>query len=180
MKNLSVLVLVACTFFLYTFSQDELYWNYAPTQGIKIYQVIFINEQEGIAISKSGEILKTSDNGLNWSLEKESKTIQLPDHFLWNAEIYCSAMNTNDGGITWQPYLNNQLEHFCNVYFYDKNTGWKIAEEFLTKVVTSIDQHIKKGKIDLFVDKPHQCTEYYTDMNSGWALGWCIKNFKIR
>jgi hypothetical protein len=178
MKNLFVLIVVICSFLLNTFSQEESYWNNAPAKGIKIYQVVFFNDQEGIAISKSGLILKTSDSGLNWYLENESEMIRQPDHFLWSAEIYCSAMNTKDGGITWEPFLGNQQDHFCNVYFNDKNTGWRVAEEFLSRVVNVINKYVQNDKVKMIIDKPNKCTEYYTDINEGWALGWCVKNFE--
>jgi photosystem II stability/assembly factor-like uncharacterized protein len=174
------MILVFCSFLFTTFIQDEFYWKNAPSSGTKIYQVIFYTEQQGIAVSQSGEILKTFDNGVHWQLETDKETVENPNDYLWKADIYCSVMRTNDGGKTWQPYIQEQQDHFCTVYFYDKNTGWKVAEEFLTKVVTRIDEQIRKGEIDVFIDKPHQCTEYYTDMNSGWALGWCVMNFRIR
>jgi hypothetical protein len=87
-------------------------------------------------------------------------------------------MRTTDGGFTWLPYLLEQQEHFCLVYFKDNNTGWKVAEEFLNKVVSIINTHVLNDDIQSLVDQPNQCTEYYTSVDSGWALGWCVKNYQ--
>lgn len=177
MKSFSKIAILITFLFLNTYSQDNFYWNKAPVTGTKIYHIAFLNNQEGTATSNSGELLITTNGGENWNLITSVKKFVNSNDYLWSADIYCSIMHTIDGGITWQPYLQEKQEHFCNVYFNDKNTGWKVAEEFLNKVAKNINNYLEKNKIDALLDQPHQCTEYYTDMDSGWALGWCVKNF---
>ena len=87
-------------------------------------------------------------------------------------------MKTDDGGITWEPYLQEPQEHFCMTYFKDENTGVKVAEEFLSKVVNIINEYWNKGEVDSLLNAPVQCTEYFTNAHSGWALGWCVRSFK--
>lgn len=77
-----------------------------------------------------------------------------------------------------EPYLLEPQKHFCMAYFKDENTGAKVAEEFLSKVVKVIKESLTKGELDSLVNSPVQCTEYYTDAQSGWALGWCIRDFE--
>ena len=59
------------------------------------------------------------------------------------------------------------------------NTGWKVAEEFLSKVADVINKYVQNDNLKLLIDKPNKCTEYYTDRNTGWARGWGIRNFEI-
>lgn len=178
MKYLVAMIIIISLYTFDTVCQEEFYWNNAPIIGTKIYQIKFFSRDEGIAISQTGEILKTLDNGEHWTIIKETDKTKNNNNFLWNVDIYCSVMNTNDGGNTWKPYIQEQQDHFCNVYFKDGNTGWKVAEEFLSKVVTIINEYLKDDKEMLLIDKPNKCTEYYTNVDSGWALGWCVKNFE--
>ena len=136
------------------------------------------NSGQGIAHSKSGETLETNDGGKNWFLIEANDELLISGQPLWSAEIYCSVMATIDGGTTWTPYLQEQQEHFCLVYFKDNNTGWNIAGDFLNKVVSDINEYLNNDDIESLLDNPHQCTEYFTNIDSGWALGWCIGNFK--
>jgi hypothetical protein len=158
--------------------QNEFYWKDAPTKGIKLYSIKFFNSTYGVAVSQNQEALETTDSGKSWlPVTTTEKKIE-SNNYLWSAEVYCSAMRTSDGGVTWTPYLQEPQEQFCTVYFKDNNTGWKVAEEFLHKVVNTIITYLQNDNIELLVDQPHQCTEYYTSVDSGWALGWCVKNYE--
>ena len=65
------------------------------------------------------------------------------------------------------------------LYFKDENTGWKVAEEFLKKVVSTIATSIRDNNWKQKIDVPHKCREYYTDMNTGWSVGWRFNNLII-
>ena len=144
----------------------------------KLYSIKFFSSSSGVAESQFNEILESIDNGKSWSPSVNTDRKKQPSSYLWSADIYCSVMRTTDGGITWIPYLKEPQEQFCTVYFKDKNTGWKVAEEFLNKVVNTIITYSQNDDIESLVDQPNQCTEYYTSVDSGWALGWCVKNYK--
>jgi len=178
MKAILKLTLTIYLFSSLLICQEEFYWGEAPTKGTKLYSIVFINSTDGFAKSKNGETFVTTNNGKNWTLNKNTPQLETQKQPLWSAEIYCSVMQTIDGGNTWSPYYLEEQEHFCKVYFKDNNTGWKVAEEFLNKVVFTINEYIGKDDTKLLVDHPHQCTEYYTNIDSGWALGWCVGNFE--
>jgi len=76
--------------------------------------------------------------------------------------------------------LSKQEEHFCAVYFKDENTGWKVAEEFLQKVVSTITTYLSNENWEKEIGVPQKCREYYTDMNTGWWVGWCYNNLVIQ
>lgn len=161
-------------------AQENSYWKLASAEGLKIYSVKFFDDGNGIAESEKNVYFITSDKGENW-IVKEGKAIQeakvLESAIYWSADIYCSVLNTSDGGCTWHVYSKEQQNHFCAVYLKDENTGYKSGNEFLAKVVKKINDDIKNSQIAFLVNNPQQCTEYYSDENSGWALGWCLKNF---
>ncbi|MDH3268860.1 MAG: hypothetical protein OEM46_08405 [Ignavibacteria bacterium] len=94
----------------------------------------------------------------------------------WTADIFCAVMKSTDGGENWKPYPKNLEEHFCQVYFKDENTGWKVAEEFLGKVIATIKNSMQEGDCESKSGIIHKCREYYSDIDEGWTLGWCYKN----
>jgi hypothetical protein len=178
MNSITKLILISLFLAFMSYSQNNSYWDNAPTIGTKIYSIEFIDTDNGWAKSKLGEVLKTIDGGAHWIVNLNPDEFASTDLPLWTAEIYCSVMNTTDGGITWSQYTDELQDHFCQVYFKNENTGWKTSEEFLHKVVSTINSFINKNDLETLYTKASQCTEYYTDMNSGWALGWCVKNYK--
>jgi hypothetical protein len=174
-KNICVILLL---FTVLSFTQSKPYWKNAPATGTKIYSVEFIDEDNGWAKSKLGEVLITTDGGKKWSIDSNPYKLIKNTPRLWSAEIYCSVMNTTDGGNTWNQYNDEEQDHFCQVYFRNENTGWQTAEEFLQKVTVTIKSFINKDDLESLYNKTTQCIEYYTDINNGWALGWCVKNFR--
>ena len=174
-----LIILFLLTAMLYT--QENDYWNAATVEGSKIYSIYFFDQQNGLAVSVTKEHFITSDGGSSWRfIEKEAETLQ-PDttENIWQTDIYCSVMNTIDGGKNWTPYSKEKQDHFCKVYLKDPNVEYKTAYEFLEKVTKDIFKNILINKTETLVEHPKQCTEYYCSESEGWALGWCLKNFKI-
>ena len=159
-------------------AQDNEYWSNAPSGKTKIFTISFADEQNGTAISAEGDVLETNDGGKSWAFEKEVSVVSIKDTdpILWKADIYCSIMQTTDGGNTWFPYEQGKQEHFCGVYLKDANTGYRVACDFLNKVTNEIVSYSENNMLDSLIDHPHQCTEYYKSADEGWALGWCVKN----
>jgi hypothetical protein len=178
MKIQLKMIVLICFLPVFVFCQNQFYWKDAPTQGTKIYLIKFFSSNNGVAESQFEVTLQTNDSGKSWKPGAMTENKKESTNYLWSAEIYCSVMSTNDGGSSWVPYLQEPQEHFCMVYFKDHNTGWKVAEEFLIKVVNTINTYIQNDNIKSLVDQPHQCTEYYTNVDSGWALGWCVRGFE--
>jgi len=174
-KNICVILLL---FTSLIFTQSKPYWENAPTNGIKIYSIEFIDEDNGRAKTKQGEILITADGGKHWIVNSNPYMLIYNSQHQWSVDIYCSVMNTTDGGNTWNQYSDEMQEHFCQIYFKNENTGWQTAEDFLNKVVSKIQSFIINNDVESLYNKTTQCTEYYIDINNGWALGWCVKNYK--
>lgn len=159
--------------------QENDYWKNATVGKDKIFSISFIDKQIGVANSADGEVLVTSDGGLNWKAESVAPSgIQSNGpKIYWKADIYCAVMKTTDGGNSWIPYEDGKQEHFCGVYLKDENTGYQVASEFLNKVTMEVNYYYMTDKLDALLNQPHQCTEYYKSSEEGWALGWCVRNF---
>jgi len=169
--NLSVILLL---FTALVFAQSKSYWKNAPTTRIKIYSIEFADEDNGRAKTILGEALITTDGGNHWEVNSNPYKLINNNQHLWSVDIYCSVMNTTNGGNTWNQFNDEVQDHFCQVYFKNENTGWQTAEEFLQKVI----RQIRSIDLESLYNKSTQCTEYYTDINNGWALGWCVKDYK--
>jgi hypothetical protein len=178
-KSCHFLIILALLILSSAPAQDNDYWSNAPSGITKIFTISFADEQNGRAKSAEGEVLATSDGGKNWAVEKEVSVVSIKDTYpiLWKADIYCSIMQTTDGGNTWFPYEQGKQEHFCGVYLKDSNTGYRVASDFLNKVTNEIISYSENNKLDSLIDHPHQCTEYYKNADEGWALGWCVKDY---
>jgi len=183
----ALIVLLFFTFILYSsnVAQEVNIKNGHISQGVKIYSICFFDSNNGLADSYFGEVLITTNGGRNWEVKtgdqvNELKAIsQTETDIVWSADIYCDVMQSTDGGENWTPYPKKQEEHFCAVYFKDENTGWKVAEEFLQKVVSTITSNFSKDNWEQEIGVPQKCREYYTDMNTGWWVGWCYNNMVI-
>jgi len=171
----SLIILNTC---IVVFAQDNDYWLQAKSGNTKIFSIIFNDSENGSAESVDGENFTTTDAGKTWLLTDFS-SIGQKNHsqILWKADIFCSIMKTTDGGVTWFAYDQEKQKHFCGVYFNDENTGYKIASDFLNKVIERVIYYTKKDELDQLVNHPQKCAEYYRNAEEGWALGWCIKNF---
>ena len=120
---------VLLTFIFLSFTvtpQHYDYWKNAPVEGSMIYSIFFTNQQKGYAVSSKGEIFESSDSGNTWFFKSQSLKSKGPENKnnLWSADIYCSVMHTNDGGLSWSAYDKEAQEHFCGVYLKDNNSGY--------------------------------------------------------
>ncbi|MBT8380480.1 MAG: hypothetical protein KJN64_14770 [Ignavibacteria bacterium] len=174
MKILIFLLYITFSFFSSNLSQNLHNAGQFPSNGVKIYTLNFADSNNGWAESYLGNVLNTSDGGNTWKectegiIEEEVRT--------WSADIFCAIFISTDEGNTWIEYSKKEQEHFCQVYFKDENTGWRVAEEFLASVTDTINSALKKGEHDSKAGVVFKCREYYTDKNEGWTLGWCYRN----
>ena len=185
MKTLTVLLFFSFSLHSSNVAQEGNIENESVSQGIKIYSINFFDSNNGLADSYFGDVLITTNGGMNWEVktgaevEKLKAVSQTGTNIDWSADIYCDVMQSTDGGENWAPYPKKKEEHLCAVYFKDENTGWKVAEEFLQKVVSTITNNLSKNSWEEEIGAPQKCREYYTDMNTGWWVGWCYNNLVI-
>jgi len=182
MKTLTALLFFSFILHSSNVAQQGNIGKETVSQGIKIYSIIFFDTNNGLADSYFGDILITTNGGRNWEVKIDAEVDKMKavskaeTNIIWSADIYCDVMRSTDGGENWTPYPKKQEEHFCAVYFKDENTGWKVAEEFLQKVVSTLTTKLSKNNWEQEMGVSQRCREYYTDMNTGWWVGWCYNN----
>ena len=182
MKTITALLFFSLILYSSNIAQEGNIGKETVSQGIKIYSISFFNSNNGLADSFFGDVLITTNGGKNWEVktgaevEKLKAISQTGINIVWSADIYCDVMQSTDGGENWTPYPKKKEEHFCAVYFKDENTDWKVAEEFLQKVVSTITTYLRNDTWEKEKGVSQKCREYYTDMNTGWWVGWCYNN----
>lgn len=180
MKTLIEILVILFLLSALTYAQENNYWKASTVGGSKIYSIYFYDGQKGLAISANNEHFITADGGASWKyIENTVESIEQDTaENSWRTDVYCSVMNTIDGGKNWIPYSKEKQEHFCKVYLKDPNVEYKTAYDFLEKVTRDIYTSVLTNGIEALVEHPQQCAEYYSNELEGWALGWCLKNFK--
>ncbi len=180
MKAIYLLILLSAVVLTVQNTKTKNYWDDAPVNGMRIYSICFVDDDNGYAVTADNNFFITSDAGYSWEFTRNIADLLRPggNKVFWSAEIYCSVMQTKDNGTTWYPYTREKQDHFCCVYLKDPNTGYKIAEEFLQDVSRKIFSGIDNKDIGSLTDHPQQCAEYYSKKDEGWALGWCVKEFR--
>lgn len=88
----------------------------------------------GYAVTWGGEIVKTSDAGLNWSIISSGQFDRISSIWFTDASTGYIVTGTNalksvDGGLTWTEIaLPNQDNYFKEVMFVNQNTGFISGE----------------------------------------------------
>jgi len=107
-KSNILLYLLCCTFLCQAqnWQKIELAPEFSQTSFTKIH---FINDNEGLMISPGGTILRTDDEGSNWTEVQISVTHILYDMTFANENVgYINGLKTTDGGLTWTTQLATQ------------------------------------------------------------------------
>jgi photosystem II stability/assembly factor-like uncharacterized protein len=139
-------------------------------------------------IGASGIIIKTSDGGDNWEIQKKfTNPINLRSFFIdhstgWvvgregeerSASQKAIIIHTKDGGKTWEVQYNKKSKfELRDVYFTDVNTGWVSGDDGIilhttdggkTWVIQKSGQR-KKTRWDLH-------SIFFSDNKRGWIIG---------
>src|SRR4030095_14964670 len=101
--------------------------------------IYFLDANIGIAVDGIGAIIKTTDGGITWVLQRYNLSYQFNDiHMIDTSIAYAvgsAIFKTTNGGINWNlifnpPASNNQWD--C--YFFDANTGIVVgARAYITR-----------------------------------------------
>jgi photosystem II stability/assembly factor-like uncharacterized protein len=102
-----------------SYPQSAWFWQNPVPTGEQIYSVIFQNTDKGFAVGYGGEILKSSNGGMNWLQQASPSTKDLNDIHIINTGLgfICGdsgiVLKTENAGQTWteiQTPTFNMLE----------------------------------------------------------------------
>lgn len=111
--------------------------------------IYFINPFVGFVVGDSGVILKTSDGGINWELQQQSKHYHFKaiQFFNENDGLVTGGsglitighlparldytddgiiLRTSDGGETWETVFSDTM-NFIDMFFRSQNLGWAVG-----------------------------------------------------
>ncbi len=120
-------------------AQTSFFWQHPLPTGNQLEAVKFINQQTGIAVGAAGTIMKTTNEGLNWSVQPSPIYAYLwdvtyVDINIWIAVgVYNSSGNngvilrTTNGGNNWSIVLNQSGANYKGVDFPSPNAGYVVG-----------------------------------------------------
>jgi len=101
----------------------------------------FPDSNFGYAVGETGTIVKTTNAGLNWTIQNTYTSYRLHSVFFPDADTgYAvgevgSLLRTVDGGITW-TYKNLGISNSLNsVYFTDTKTGYIVGDDNIKALI---------------------------------------------
>ncbi|MCV2352880.1 YCF48-related protein [Paucibacter sp. B2R-40] len=174
----------------YISNDDMLTWQQAIGKEAQFTQsslraTWFFDAKRALALSAAGELLETSNGGLEWTVKL--KDLVLPDY--WNpvrfqfrsatkgwllsadGKIYRSV----DGGATWAAPLSGAAK-FSQFQFVDENNGFAVSTEFrpgspypMPVLLSSVDGGQSWAKVANFVEGINSIS--FSSAKQGVAVG---------
>ena len=112
-------------------AQSSWQWQNPLPQGNNLNSVTFINNTTGFAAGDVGMIMKTTDSGESWSIQKSGTYNRLASVDFTDQQSIGYAVGNNgtilkttNGGVTWidRPFNNNEY-YYCVNFPSDDKTG---------------------------------------------------------
>lgn len=109
-------------------------WDILEQFPTELYEnligINFVDNINGIAISKTGSILETKDRGENWQIKYKNNLqsldqVQILDsvtYYAYSSDTFSNYFfKTTDGGKSWE---NQKHESIDRMFFFNKKYGW--------------------------------------------------------
>jgi photosystem II stability/assembly factor-like uncharacterized protein len=109
---------------------------YTPSGGYSFIQVKFWNDSIGYAYQDLGDLIKTTNGGVTWSVSLHHPSGNLESIFFINSQTAFaggedgSMYRTDDGGNSWQYSNTNQTGYgqtIYSIYFINQNNGFIVG-----------------------------------------------------
>jgi len=137
--------------------------------------IFFVNETTGFATTEwSGQIWKTTDAGISWSLKKIIGNYSIWQiHFVdenngWIVGEYGTIAHTTDAGETWNLQYSGTSVNMRSIYFHTPDNGWAVGKDEKRLTTTDggstwIHDHTGYSYEFLYI--------FFIDDNIGWICG---------
>lgn len=148
MIKLIYIIIVILLFHQYTVAQ----WveqNSGTTSHL--YEVEFINQNTGWACGDGGNVLKTTNGGINWFTQQTGVTVTIlmgihpvNENIIYAVGYWRTLLKSTNGGTNWQIISNlamGQGISFKEVYFINESTGWWVSQftEYVFKTTNGMN-----------------------------------------
>ena len=155
-----------------TYSQWE--WLHPLPQGNDLLDVFFIDDSFGWCVGKSGTIVRTTDGGDRWSVEKILPHQDLRNVFFtdslygWIISKEGSLYHTVDGGESWVEKDLPESYKPREIFFSDSHYGWLVGDG---NRLLRTDDGGKSWSVVQTNSKDPLYTLYALDSQKVWAAG---------
>jgi len=120
-------------------AQTSFFWQHPLPTGNQLEAIKFINQQTGIAVGAAGTIMKTSNGGLNWSVQPSPIYAYLWDVTYVDINTWIIVgvdvssgnngiiLRSTDAGNTWVIVQNQSGANYKGVDFPSPNAGYVVG-----------------------------------------------------
>ena len=133
------IILYLIIIFLLNYSTVYCQWyEQVSGTGAHLYDVEFINQNTGWASGDGGDILKTTNGGINWFTQQTGVTVTIltgihpvNGNIIYAVGYWRTLLKSTNGGTNWQIISNMPMGQgisFKEVYFINENTGWWVSQ----------------------------------------------------
>jgi len=119
--------------FAINYANAQWFWQNPLPQGNTLYSVCFIDTNIGFAVGWEGTIIKTTNGGNNWMIQKIGTSdlffsVCFTDINTGYVVGYNGTISkTTDGGNIWIKQTSGTYRCLYSVHFVDKNTGYAVG-----------------------------------------------------
>ncbi|MBK9333900.1 MAG: hypothetical protein IPM96_16195 [Ignavibacteria bacterium] len=133
-KIISITLLLSASAVSNSFAQSIWQWQEPQPTGNVMRALSFVNENTGYAAGDVGNVLKTTNGGLNWELKLVDQNIQILGMFFYDSELGFvtgtdngKVYRTSDGGNSWSVLLNAGVTAMWDIDFPTRHTGFAVG-----------------------------------------------------
>jgi len=163
-------------------------WLYQKSPiEIDLYDVFFIDLENGWAVGKHGTILRTENGGKEWIKVDTLTDQRLFDvHFVnaragWTVGSWGIILHTKDGGKSWEKQGSGEDKIYNGLWFVDNREGWIVGEygtilhtedggmHWVRQQCNDIIPVVKEDEWE--TPTPSLYGVYFQNPRRGWAVG---------
>jgi photosystem II stability/assembly factor-like uncharacterized protein len=113
------------------------YWQNPTPTGNHLFAVCQMDDMTATAVGDNGTILRTTDGGVTWAVQRSGITTALSGVSFVNAFTGTVVgtdgviLRTTDGGLTWEAQISGTDKFLSDVHFTDELTGTAVGGAIL-------------------------------------------------
>jgi photosystem II stability/assembly factor-like uncharacterized protein len=166
------------------FSQTTWYNQISGTNSL-LFDVHFVDQNNGWAAGNTGLILHTSDGGANWNQQTAPPTNSYYSIFFtdtqngWASGYSGKIIHTSDGGNNWVEQSSGSNRFLLDLFFLNPDTGWISGGDHGTfpSFINHREILFTSNGGNTWISQYNQSNEawlysiYFLDNNDGYATG---------
>ena len=130
-------------FFIPSLTQSQWQWQNPIPQGNILFGSHFINDNTGYACGDGGTIIKTTDGGNTWAINKTKtkesiRSLSFTDENSgWACGLAGTILKTTNGGVFWDRIISGTTGNLFCVRFLNSNTGIIVGDTGIVMKTTN-------------------------------------------